>query len=255
MVVAAQQPRITNGRVTAQPAGRRSRRRSDRSCRRQADVAWIGYAVPVVDGERSMCCFGGDTTWVSGNVVRSDRSGCCRACRLEPSADGTSMATRAPGGNRRPAPSGWKASDRMVVLFRVVDRAVDRIRVFSEDCELDAGGRTVIWLDGCARPRASRCSSRSRAGRRPARSRRRRRDQAIALHGDRGADARSSGWSPPVSREAVRKKVTFWLGNTRGARGLAMLQRVLKDDPSGEVRKGGGVRRLAEPRSRRRSTC
>ena len=36
----------------------------------------------------------------------------------------------------------------MVVLFRIAERAVDRIRVFSEDCELDAGGRTVTWLEG-----------------------------------------------------------------------------------------------------------
>ena len=70
---------------------------------------------------------------------------CCRACRLEPSADGTSMATR---DRARPGAVKLEGSDRMVVLFRVAERRVDRIRVFSEDCELDAGGRPVTWLDG-----------------------------------------------------------------------------------------------------------
>ena len=36
----------------------------------------------------------------------------------------------------------------MVVLFRVVSRQVERVRVFSEDCALDAGGREVTWLTG-----------------------------------------------------------------------------------------------------------
>ncbi len=122
-----------------------------------------------------MCCFGGDTNWVDGHVV-SDGNGCCRACRLEPAADGTSMATRAP----RAQGAGvvrLEGSDRMIVLFRVADRAIDRIRVFSEDCELDAGGRTITWLEG-VRPADSVdapgvvCCP----GRRPARSRERRRD-------------------------------------------------------------------------------
>ena len=151
VTLAAQQPRITNGRVAAQPAGSPFAQSFRSLVSSQADVAWFGYAVPVVDGERVMCCFSGDTTWVNGNVVMSEGNGCCRACRLEPSADGTSMATRAPAtagtGTARNVVR-LEGSDRMVVLFRVAERAVDRIRVFSEDCELDAGGRTVTWLEG-----------------------------------------------------------------------------------------------------------
>ena len=35
----------------------------------------------------------------------------------------------------------------MVVLFRIADRKVERVRVFSEDCRLDAGGRPVKWIE------------------------------------------------------------------------------------------------------------
>ena len=238
VTIAAQQPRIANGRVTAQPAGSSFAQSFRVLMSSQADVAWIGYMVPVVDSERVMCCFSGDTTWINGNVVMSDGSTCCRACRLEPAADGTSMATRAPG----PTKSGvvrLEGSDRMVVLFRILDRSVDRVRVFSEDCELDAGGKTVTWLEG-VRPADSVALLESIAT--PADGRRDRVTDgaisAIALHGDPAADASLDRLVAPNQPDAVRKKVTFWLGNTRGTHGLATLRRVLKEDPSAEVQKG-----------------
>ena len=126
----------------------------------------------------------------------------------------------------------------MVVLFRVAERAVDRIRMFSEDCELDAGGRTITWLEA-VRPADSIALLESFAT-----SADGRRDRitdgaisAIALHGDPAADASLDRLVAPNQPEAVRKKVTFWLGNTRGAHGLATLRRVLKEDPSAEVQK------------------
>jgi hypothetical protein len=236
VVLAAQQPRIVNGKVAPQPAG--SLAPTFRSLvAAQGDAGWIGYTVPVVDGERVMCCFGNDTTWSSGGVVMSDGNSCCRACRLEPSADGTSMAPRATAPDRAGVVR-LEGSDRMVVLFRVAERAVDRIRVFSEDCELDAGGRTITWLDG-VRPADSIALLEGYAV--PADGRRDRivdgAISAIALHGDATADAALERLVATGQPEAVRKKVTFWLGNTRGARGLATLRRVLSDDPSAEVQK------------------
>ena len=161
-------------------------------------MAWIGYTVPVVDGERVMCCFGNDTTWVNGNVVMSTVDSCCGACRLEPASDGSSMATRAPAASRaRPARVKLEGSDRMVVLFRVADRAVERIRVFSEDCQLDAGGRPVHWLEN-VRPADSIAllESFATSRRRPARSHHRRRD-----HRDRAARRPGGG---RVARSAGR---------------------------------------------------
>jgi HEAT repeat protein len=194
--------------------------------------------VPVVDGERIMCCFGGDNgTWINGQIVVDGGNSCCRACRLEPAADGTSMATRAPAAAARNIVR-LEGSDRMVVLFRVLDRAVDRIRVFSEDCELDAGGRTITWLED-VRPADSIALLETFAA--PADGRRDRivdgAVTAIALHGDAAADAALERLVAVGQPEAVRKKVTFWLGNARGARGLAVLRRVLQNDPSGEVQK------------------
>ena len=248
---AAQPPRVVNGRVTTQPAGSPLTQSFRALVGSQPDVAWIGYAVPAVDGERVMCCFDGNdgTSFVSGSTGRY----CCGACRLEPSTGGSAARpgqTAAPAETTKPGPIKLEANDHLVVLFRIVDRTVDRIRVFSDDCELDAGGRPVIWLDG-VRPSESVALLERVAVAEPDR-----RNgtlagavTAIALHGDASAAAALDRLVAGSQPEAVRRKVTFWLGNARGAHGLSTLQRVLGDDPSLEVRKAAvfGVSQSRQP--------
>ena len=183
VVITAQQPRIANGRVTAQPAGSPFAQSFRSLVSSQTDVAWLGYAVPVVDSERIMCCFSGDTTWINGNVVSSDGGGCCRACRLEPSADGTSMATRAPGGTGTGVVR-LEPSDRMVVLFR--DR---RSRRRSDPRVL---GRLRARRRGTDGHLARRRSARPTAWRSSNRSPRRPTAGAIACHRRRDISHRAA---------------------------------------------------------------
>jgi HEAT repeat protein len=248
-VASAQPPRLLNGTVTTQAAGSPLGSSFRTLVGAQPDVAWIGYSVPVVDGERTMCCFdsGNGTTFVNG--VSNGRY-CCGACRLEPS--GTGMKSRTTQQSATPTgPIKLEASSRMVVLFRIAERKVDRIRTFSEDCELDAGGRAVIWLDG-VRPADSVALLETYVV--PAGDRRDNGPMegaisAIALHADPAADASLDRLIATSQPDTVRRKVTFWLGNARGAQGLATLQRVLKDDPSIEVRKSAvfGVSQSQQP--------
>jgi len=233
-VAAAQQPRIENGAVTAQPAGSPFAQSFRSLVSSQPDVAWIGYSVPVSESERVMCCFDSGTTFVNGMV--SNASGCCGACRLEPSS-GTSMSTRT--GSTTPAGVvKLEGADRMVVLYRIAERKIDRVRVFSEDCRLDAGGRPVHWLenvdpaDSIALLESLTTVDGDLKGRIADGA-----ITAIALHGDPAADASLERLVAPGQPEAVRKKVTFWLGNSRGRRGFDALRRVMRDDPSIEVRK------------------
>jgi len=234
-VLAAQQPRIENGTVTAQAAGSPFAQSFRSLVSSQPDVAWIGYSIPVADRERVMCCFDSGTTFVNGMV--SNASGCCGACRLEPSSSGTSMSSRSDSTS----PSGavkLEGADRMVVLYRVADRKIDRVRVFSEDCRLDAGGRPVHWLDN-VRPADSIALLESLLPADPD-ARGRITDgaiTAIALHADPAADTSLERLVASNQPETVRKKVTFWLGNSRGRRGFDTLRRVLREDPSIEVRK------------------
>lgn len=248
-VSAAQQPRIGNGRVTSQPAGSSFAQSIRSLIASQADVTWIGYSVPVVDGERTMCCFDSGTTWINGTVVRADGSACCGVCRLEPYAGGTSMSSRpqaAPGGVVK-----LEGFDVMTLLMRVSERRLERVRVFSEDCQLDAGGRTVIWLEN-VRPADSIAFLESIvvAGQTEPRNRLTEGAiSAIALHADGAADASLERLVAQGQPDHVRRSVPFWLGNTRGRRGLDVLRRIVKEDPSTEVRKKAvfGVSQSSEP--------
>lgn len=72
---------------------------------------WIGYTVPLVRGFNLGC------DYVS------------------------------PGGFTAPGVIHLEPPDRAVILFRAEAGAVTRIRVLSPDCEIDAGGSAVHWLD------------------------------------------------------------------------------------------------------------
>ena len=246
----AQPPRLTNGKVTTQAAGSPLSQSFRTLVGAQPDVAWIGYSVPVVDGERTMCCFDSNsgTTFVNG--VSNGRY-CCGACRLEPS--GTETANRTAQPTAPAGPIKLEASSGMVVLFRIAERKVDRIRVFSEDCELDAGGRPVIWLDG-VRPADSVTLLETFAVLDPDRRNNGPMEgaiSAIALHAEPTADAALDRLVAATQPEAVRRKVTFWLGNTRGAHGMATLQRVLERRSEHRSSEERGLRRLPKPRVRR----
>jgi len=60
---------------------------------------------------------------------------------------------------------------------------------------------------------------------------------AIAMHGDPAADASLQRLVAPTQPESVRKKSRS-AGNARGRPGYEALRRILRDDPSIEVRKG-----------------
>jgi hypothetical protein len=235
--VAAQPPRIENGIVTPQQAGSPFSASFRALVGSLADVAWIGYSVPVVDRDRMMCCFNDGNTFGSTSGG-SGGSGCCSACRLENSS-GTNITSR----NAAPAISAGvvklEGSDRMSVLFRVADRKVERVRVFSEDCRLDAGGRPVHWLenvrpaDSIALLESLSATETDATGRISDGA-----IAAIALHADPSADAALGRLIAQNQPEGVRKKVTFWLGNARGRPGFDALKRIMHDDPSIEVRKG-----------------
>lgn len=77
----------------------------------QPQPAWIGYAVPLTRGYNLGCEYVSPGGWTAPGVVH-----------LEP-------------------------PDHAVILFRAEGGAITRIRVLSPDCEIDAGGVPVHWLD------------------------------------------------------------------------------------------------------------
>jgi len=131
-------------------------------------------------------------------------------------------------------------SDYLLVLFRVADARVGKIRVFTDDCELDAGGLPVYWLTG-VKPKESigllasfveGASEPAKVGRKLSESA----IAAIALHADPAADSTLEKFVEAKRPEEVRKNTAFWLGNLRGQKGYEILRRMVREDPSDKVR-------------------
>ena len=239
---AQQPPAVVNGRVTASPAGSPFAQSFRGLIASAIETTWVGYAVPVVDRARFMCCDG------SGRGMTGDDGRAWGGCRLEsspaePAAD--------PGTRQAAAPRTvqLEGSDRIAVLFRVVARSVERIRVVSADCVLDAGGRPVLWIDG-VRPADSVAlleslalapdgSARVIDGA----------VMAIALHGDESADASLDRLVTLTARRRFVRKSRSGSATPVGGGGST----TAAGDARGPERRGAEERHLcavAEPHAR-----
>jgi hypothetical protein len=209
----AETPRITNARMQARSAAAGLEREFRSLVAGVKDPAWIGYAVSAT-GRQSMCC------WSSGDD-------CCGGCRLEGGRSFTGNVSSGGAVKLEPA-------SEMLVLFRAADARVEKVRTFSSDCALDAGGLPFHWLTD-VRPAESLklLASFVEPASDGARESRRMADAAlgaVAMHADPGADAvldRFVGASQP---ESVRKKAAFWMGNARGRHGYETLRRLVRED-------------------------
>jgi hypothetical protein len=205
------------------------------------DPYWIAYAVAMVDGDRVMCCWqsSSGSTWIEGGVsIRSGGEACCGACSIEPGRnDGINISSR----DRSTRPVQLESS-RFSIFYRVVSGAVERVRVFSEECALDAGGRAVQWIDDVKPAESVALLMTLVAG--PEKSGVAASDRvvdaavtAVALHADSSADAALDALVARDRSDRLRKKAAFWLGQARGRRGFETLRRMVADDPSPAFRK------------------
>jgi hypothetical protein len=217
----AQQPRLTNAKLETR-AVTAGLDHEFHSIVAVADgPAWIGYAVRAVPGDHQMCCYSSfeDT---AGNR-------CCRGCALEGARGGMTISNP-------PGPVSLESPGYLFVLFRIEQRAVDRIRTFSPDCELDGGGLPFHWLTGVPagesiallRGFATETSVEHRRNE-PAIA-------AIALHAGPEADEALEKFVAPGQPDSLREKATFWLGNARGRRGFEVLRRLVTEDSNDRVR-------------------
>lgn len=220
----AQQPRLANAKLETRPVANGLEREFQSLVSAASGPAWIGWAIGAVPGEHQMCCYS------SFEDAAGNR--CCRGCPLE-GFRGMAQATT-------PSPIPLEAPGYIFVLFRAEQRVVDRIRTFSAECELDAGGLPVHWLTGVAPAESVVLLTRfAREEDDEGRGRHRRSEPAlaaIALHADAAADLALETFIAPGQPEFLRERTAFWLGNARGRRGYELLRRLVAQDPSDRVR-------------------
>jgi hypothetical protein len=199
-----------------------------RAAAARGGVTWIGYRAPMIAGPRQMCCF---------DVV-SDTNASGGMCRLE-SGSGVSMHS-GESLDRRGTRVALEPSTEFLVLARVENGSVGRVRTFGPDCDVDATGMSLVWLNG-VKPDESVAWLASLVTGAPGSNGGRERVAktaiaAIALHDAPAADRTLEGFVAPTSPEWLRGDTAFWLGSTRGEPGARLLARMLAQDPSDTVR-------------------
>ena len=203
----AQQPSISNAKLESRVFS------GDLSATlRSSSPGWFGYAVKTIRKDSESCCWNGEG------------GGCgLEGKRREDSA-----------GVRPSEPEQLHGSDTVAVLLCVENNTVGKVRLYSLQCPLDAGGLPLIWLNGVSsrasvnylKTLATNDSSHVADGA----------VFTIAQHADSEADTVLAELVAPTQPERIREKVAFWLGASRGAPGLAVLKNMVAHDPSPKVR-------------------
>ena len=201
---ATAQPRVTNGELkTAPPAGRLTRASLD-ALAGTLGTAWVGYGVPLVTGDRWIC------DGITSDGVSPDR-GAADVMLLE--------------GPRV-----------LHVLFRTSGGRVDRIRIASEDCTLDAGGLTVHWLAGVTPSDSVAVLSTFLT----AASTNRLADgalTALAMHREPAALERLLAAARAGDTTHLRGQALFWLAQRAGEQAVGAISEAIANDPETDVKK------------------
>jgi hypothetical protein len=192
-------------------------------------VTWVGYRVPMVAGPRQMCCYDMIT---DGDALAGG------TCRLE-SGSGVSMNT-GDSLSQRGSRVMLESPTEFIVLARMEAGRVSRIRTFTPDCSLDAGGMPVVWLkevtpDESIAWLAALVTSAPETGEQKDRVAKTAMT-AVALHNVPAADRALESFVAPTRAEWLRGDTAFWLGSARGEAGARLLARMVAQDPSDRVR-------------------
>ncbi|MBZ5729453.1 MAG: HEAT repeat domain-containing protein [Acidobacteriia bacterium] len=195
--LAAQPKLLTNAKVDTHSAAAGLEQEFRQLTAAQPQPAWIAWSVAAVRGHNMGC-----------DYVRGESMSAPGVVHLEP-------------------------PDHTVILFRVENNAVDRIRALSPDCEIDAGGVAVHWLTDVAPAQsiallATFVPQRDMDGNGAV--------TAIGMHADPAADSALERFVAPDQPEWLRQRAAGAIGSARGHHGLEILKNLIANDPSENVR-------------------
>jgi hypothetical protein len=214
-----QQPRVQNARVETRTVAGGLDAMLRSIINAQTAPAWVGYTVPIVPGDRQMCCWN-DTG---------------RGCFLEPSSNNRTIVVSNNQTVKLEGPT------ELAVLYRVENRQVGKVRSFSPECELDAGGLPFIWLTGVNAAESVKLLegiAKDVPGG-AARDQLRRSDaavSAIAMHADPSAQQALESLLAASQPDPVRQKAVFGLAQRNNTQALNLLVAVAHNDKSPHVR-------------------
>lgn len=193
----AQQPRIQNAKLDARAVSGNLETSFRTAVQAQPGPAWIGYSVP-----RSPRPAGEDeSSW---------------GCTLEEGYPAVVIRDAN-------TPVRLEGPENILLLFRIADQKVQRIRIVSPDCLLDGGGLPFTWFNN-VRPSESVSLLEGLA-----KDHTRNAIYAISITRDPSAVAALDRMVEPGQPEEIRKSAVMWAG-------YGALVRVMQSDPSDKVR-------------------
>ncbi len=194
----AQQPSVENAKLESRAA---SGPLASQLSQLGAGPSWVAYSEPIIPGQHGDMC-----SWNrNGNYTDNGRN---------PSA-----------------PMRLEGDTALVVLIRMENGRPGELRVTSPDCRLDAGGLPFYWLTGVSTAESLAWLKTQAAGTHSDTA-----IMAISLHQGPAADQTLDDLTAATQPAEVRKRAAFWLGNSRGAHGIATLKRMLAADTDANVR-------------------
>jgi hypothetical protein len=221
-------PQIQNGRVDVRSGTAIDREIAAASPKSSTDPAWIAWRVPMIPGDRDMC------GWYN------DRLGTVRGTWID---DGLMTDSQRPQIKPPTGPIPLEAGTGLVVLVRAVGGSVERLRTTADDCPMDAGGRTVIWLSSVTPAESLRFltsvvgpATTDRSMFEPERQTAMTAVRAIGLHAGAPADTALETIATKHPDSSVRRQATASLGAYRGAAGVSALSRLLAATTAGVAR-------------------
>jgi len=231
-------PQIQNGKVEVRKATAIDREIASLGSARADEPVWVAWRTPMINGDRDLC------SWYS------DRLGTTRGMFIDEAGMVFDNIVGSNAANPRPqiaAPAGpipLEAGTQIVMLARVVDRKVERLRTAGDDCPMDAGGRTVYWLDGVTPAESLRFLNSLVTGASPEvglteveRSTAQTAVRAIGYHRDAAADAALDQIATSHRDANVRRQAASSLGSQRGAVGVAALSRLIDSEKNVDARR------------------
>jgi HEAT repeat protein len=196
----AQQPRVSNARLETRPVTGGLEATFQAILRAQASPAWVGYAEPIVPGDRQSCSGERGVTVAAPQTVKLE------------------------------------GPTHLVILLRVENHQTVKIHTFTPECDIDAGGLPMIWLTGVTAPESIQfLLSIAKNGSNELRMTQAA-TTAIALHANPAADGALEELAAPNQPETLRRQAVFWLGNSRGRRGFEVISRIVREDSNDKIR-------------------
>jgi hypothetical protein len=194
-------PRLSNGRIETH-ATTNIARDVPALAATLTEPMWIGYAQPLIDGDHQMCDY-----WNNGNRYSQSTD----PIRLEP-------------------------ADFFFVMFRIEEKQIIRIRTYSANCPLDAGGKAVHWFTNVA---VNDSVNYLKTFMTPA-STRKMMDSAVTVlaltEGQQPLDELIT-LAEKGTTSSVRGNALFWLAQRAGQKAIGTITAAIDNDPQTEVKK------------------